>query len=89
MVAAAHLAQERGFMSLEEVGRLISLLKGFGLNVNIQAKDPQILLNLMGADKKNQNGQKVLVLPKGIGQAVVIKDAQDEEILRAWMKVIL
>lgn len=89
MVAAAHLAQERGLMSAEEVGRLISLLRGFGLPVGIQSKDPQILLNLMGADKKNQNGKKVLVLPKGIGQAVVIKDAQDEEILRAWTKVIL
>lgn len=89
MVAAAYLAQERGLMSTEDVGRLIALLKGFGLPVNIRAKDPQVLLQLMSADKKNQHRQKVLVLPRGIGQGVVIQDAQDEEILRSWEKVII
>lgn len=88
MVAAAHLAQERGFITSEEVERVIKVLQGFGLPVNIQGKDPQTLLKLMGADKKNQNGQKVLVLPKGLGHGVVVQDAQDEEILRAWDKVL-
>lgn len=88
MVAAAHLAQARGLMNLGQVERLIELLKGFGLPVSIHAKDPQHLLDLMGADKKNQGGQKVLVLPKGLGQGVVIQDAKDEEILAAWNKVI-
>ncbi|MGE4271575.1 MAG: 3-dehydroquinate synthase [Desulfitobacterium sp.] len=88
MVAAAHLAQERGLMSNPEVERLINLLKGFGLPVSIEGKDPQTLIDLMGADKKNYQGQKVLVLPKGIGQAIVVRDAKDEEIMRAWEKVI-
>jgi 3-dehydroquinate synthase len=89
MVAAAHLAQKRGFMSPSEVERLIKLLQGFGLPVNIKAKNPQTLLNLMNADKKNQNRQKVLVLPKGLGQGVVVHDVNDEEILLAWEKVII
>lgn len=88
MVAAAHLAQERGLMSSGEVERLIKLLKGFGLPVTVRAKNPRVLTDLMGADKKNYKGQKVLVLPKGIGQGIVIRDANDEEILRAWDKVI-
>jgi 3-dehydroquinate synthase len=89
MVAASYLAQERGFISQEDVERLIELLKGFGLPVNIRGKVPQTLLNLMGADKKNQNGQKILILPKGIGQAVVVNDAKDDEILHSWEKVIV
>lgn len=89
MVAAAHLAQERGMLTLADVERIIKLLKGLGLPVNIAGKDPQKLLELMGADKKNQHGQKVLVLLKGLGQAMVIRDAQDDEIYRAWEKVIV
>lgn len=88
MVAASHLAQERGLISSGEVERLIRLLRGFGLPVSIQGKDPQTLIELMGSDKKNYQGQKILVLPKGIGQAIVVRDAKDEEILRAWEKVI-
>ncbi|AGA69880.1 3-dehydroquinate synthase [Desulfitobacterium dichloroeliminans LMG P-21439] len=88
MVAATHLAQERGLMSNAEVQRLINLLKSFGLPVSIKGKNPQTLIDLMGADKKNYQGQKVLVLPKGIGQAIVVRDAKDEEIMRAWKKVI-
>lgn len=88
MVAASHLAQERGLMNSAEVERLIKLLKGFGLPVSVEGKNPQTLIDLMGADKKNYKGQKVLVLPKGIGQGIVVRDANDEEILRAWEKVI-
>lgn len=88
MVAASHLAQERGLMTSAEVERLIKLLKSFGLPVSAEGKDPQTLIDLMGADKKNHKGQKVLVLPKGIGQGIVVRDAKDEEILRAWQRVI-
>lgn len=88
MVAAAHLASERGYIPSGDVERIIKVLQGFELPVKIQEKDPQILLKRMSADKKNQNGQKVLVLPKGLGHAVVVRDAKDEEILRAWEKVL-
>lgn len=89
MVAASYLALERGLLSDADVARTIRLLKGLGLPVDIAQKDPQKLLELMGADKKNHQGQKVLVLLKKLGQAMVIRDAQDEEIYRAWEKVIV
>jgi len=88
MVAAAYLAQERKLMTANEVRRLVKLLKGFGLMVSVPNMDACELLELMGADKKNNKGQKNIVLPKGIGQAIVIRDVNDEEILRAWEKVI-
>lgn len=88
LVAAANLAQTRGLISSAEVERIIKLLAGFGLQTSIQGKDPQKLLDFMRTDKKNQSGRKVLVLPKGIGQAAIVKDCSDEEILQAWEKVI-
>jgi len=41
----------------------------------------------MAADKKNKAGNKVLVLPVGIGKSMVVTDCSDEEIIRAWEKV--
>ncbi|MHB1653760.1 MAG: 3-dehydroquinate synthase [Desulfitobacteriaceae bacterium] len=89
LVAAANLAKERGLISAVEVERLVNLLKGLGLPTFVTGKDPRSLLQLMGADKKNRSGHKVIVLPKGIGQAVVFKDCSDEEIIRAWEQVIV
>ncbi|HVJ48887.1 3-dehydroquinate synthase [Desulfitobacterium sp.] len=88
MIAATYLAEARGLINPEEVKSILNLVKGLGLPVSIQGKDPEVLLRLMEADKKNQDGQKVLILPEKIGHALVVRDARDEEILRAWEKVI-
>lgn len=87
LVAAAYLARERGYISNSEVERIVNLLQNFGLPTSAEGKDPHKLLRLMEADKKNRSGQKVLVLPKGIGQACVVKDCSDEEILTAWRQI--
>lgn len=65
----------------------MNLLQGFGLPTAAKGKDPHKLLHLMGADKKNRFGYKVIILPKGIGQAVIVKDCSDAEILKAWTAV--
>ncbi|WP_425807634.1 3-dehydroquinate synthase [Desulfitobacterium sp. Sab5] len=88
LIAAAYLAKARGLINAGEVQRIFSLTKGLGLPVSVQGKDPNTLLHLMEADKKNKNGQKILILPDSIGHALVVRDAQDEEILKAWEKVI-
>ncbi|AHF07426.1 3-dehydroquinate synthase [Desulfitobacterium metallireducens DSM 15288] len=89
MIAATYLAEARGLITSAEVKRILDLVKGLGLPIQIQGKDPEILLHLMEADKKNQKGQKVLILPDKIGHALVVRDACDEEILQAWNKVII
>lgn len=88
LIAAAYLAEARGLINSCDVQRIFSLVKGLGLPVSIEGKDPYTLLHLMEADKKNKNGQKILILPDGIGHALVVRDAQDEEILQVWKKVI-
>lgn len=90
LVAASYLAKTKGLMTSEEVSRVEQLLTNFGLPTKIARKglDPQILLQHMQTDKKNQGGRKILILPKGIGQAVISKECTDPEILNAWEQVI-
>ena len=93
LVAAAYLAKAKGLMTMAEVDQIMRLLDTFGLpieiaKITIERQDPQVLLQLMQADKKNQGGRKILILPKGIGQAVISKECTDSEILDAWKQVI-
>lgn len=88
LVAATHLANAKGLMTIAEVDRIKQLLNSFGLLTMIKGQDPQALLQHMQADKKNQGGRKILILPKGIGQAIVSKECTDPEILAAWEQVI-
>ena len=88
LVAAAYLAYSKDLISLEEVDRIKNVLNMFELPITIKGQNPQALLHRMEADKKNQGGRKILILPKGIGQAVISKDCTDSEILAAWKHVI-
>ena len=93
LVAAAHLANAKGLMTQTEVERIKRLLNSYGLpikvsEISMEGKDPQVLLQLMKADKKNQGGRKILILPQGIGRAVVSKECTDPEILDAWKQVL-
>jgi len=96
LVAAAHLAKAKGLITVAEVDRIKRLLNIFGLptkiteiaETTIKRQDPQGLLQRMQADKKNQGGRKILILPKGIGQAVISKECTDSEILDAWKHVV-
>lgn len=88
LVAAAHLANTKGLMTLAEVGRIKALLDTYELPTTIEGQDAEALLNRMISDKKNQGGRKILILPKGIGQAVISKECTDPEILDAWKQVV-
>ncbi|SDH91842.1 3-dehydroquinate synthase [Desulfosporosinus hippei DSM 8344] len=89
IVAAAHLAFAKGLMTSAEVDRVIALLNSYGLLTKIKGLDSQNLLYKMQADKKNQGGRKILILPQGIGQALVSKECSDSEILAAWKEVLI
>jgi 3-dehydroquinate synthase len=89
LVAAASLAKGRGLVSESQLERIVNLLTRMELPTAVAGRDPQVLLNHMSADKKNKAGNKILVLPVGIGKASVATDCEDEEILQAWKKVLL
>lgn len=88
LVAAANLAYERGLMTENQLSRVVNLLISMDLPTAIEIRDPQILLQHMTVDKKNKAGNKVLVLPIGVGKSSVATDCEDEEIVRAWKKVM-
>jgi len=93
LVAAAYLAKAKGLMTMTEIDRIKGLLSLYGLptqivDITLVKQDPQVLLELMKADKKNQGGRKILILPQGIGRAVISKECTDLEILEAWKQVI-
>lgn len=88
LVAAANLAHERNLVSEKQLTRIVSLLEKLGLPTNIIDRDPKVLLQHMMADKKNKAGNKILVLPVGIGKSSIATDCEDEEIVRAWKKIM-
>jgi 3-dehydroquinate synthase len=88
LVAAANLAYSRGLLKGSQLERLVRVLRKLELPTQIGARDPRILLQYMSADKKNKAGNKVLVLPVGIGKSVVATDCEDKEIVKAWEKVM-
>lgn len=92
LVAAANLSHAKGFMTEAEVDRIKRLLNLYGLPTKIAAitvkgQDPRSLLQRMQADKKNQGGRKILILPQGIGKAIISKECTDAEILGAWKQL--
>jgi len=88
LVAAANLAQARGLMSEKQLERIICLLEKMELPTKIENRDPEILLQHMSADKKNKAGNKILVLPIGIGKSAIANDCEDDEIVKAWKKIM-
>ncbi len=88
LVAAANLAHGRGLLEGHELERLVDVLRKMELPTVIEARDPRILLQHMSVDKKNKAGNKVLVLPVGIGKSALATDCEDKEIVKAWKKVM-
>ncbi|MDD2234369.1 MAG: 3-dehydroquinate synthase [Desulfitobacteriaceae bacterium] len=87
LVAAACLANSRGMLNSAEVERIVNLLKGFDLITKVDTGALERLMEHMKGDKKNQAGKKILILPKGLGLSVIVKDCTDQEILLAWQDV--
>jgi len=71
LVAQAMLSEHFGYMSPEEVERVIALLKKAGLPVTIPYYiDREELVKKLYTDKKVRNGKLRFVLQKGIGEVV-------------------
>lgn len=81
MVAAAELAVEKGFFSEEDSQRLRTLIKAYGLPVEIpQEFDRSQIKAYLKTDKKTVGGRPFFVLPQTIGK-VIITDDVDESLI--------
>ena len=82
MVLAARLSAMLGMADPADTDRLVDLLKAYGLPTAIPAGlAPEALLARMRLDKKNMAGRLRLVLWRGIGQAEVVPEVDENPVL--------
>ena len=82
MVLAARLSASLGMADTADTDRLVELLKAYGLPTAIPAGlVPEALLARMRLDKKNLAGRLRLVLWRGIGQAEVAPEVDENRVL--------
>jgi 3-dehydroquinate synthase len=79
MVAALHLARERGTISSRQFERLEKLIHRYGPLPALKVSASRVL-GATGGDKKNVGGVRRFVLPVGIGDAGVVEDVTAAEL---------
>jgi 3-dehydroquinate synthase len=79
MVAALHLARQRGTISAAQFVRLERLIQLYGPLPALKIR-PSKILGAAGGDKKNVGGVRRFVLPIGIGDAGVVEDVSPAEL---------
>jgi 3-dehydroquinate synthase len=86
MLAALRIALARGTVSAKEAERIEKTILAYGPLPPFRAT-PQKLMEAAGRDKKNRAGTRRFILPKGIGDAVVVEDVTDAEMeeAAAWV----
>ncbi len=87
MLAALRIASGRGLVTGEQSNRVAALIRAAGALPPFHAT-AQALLSAAGRDKKNSAGTRRFVLPCGIGDAVVVEDVTDTELLAAIEPVL-
>lgn len=86
MLAALQIAKARGTITPAQTERIEKTIFAYGPLPGFRST-PQKLVESAGRDKKNRAGVRRFVLPSGIGDAVVVEDVTDAELLNAagWM----
>jgi 3-dehydroquinate synthase len=79
MVAALHVARERGTISSRQAERLESLVYQYGPLPALKLRASKVVAATLG-DKKNVGGVRRFVLPVGIGDAGVVEDVTAAEL---------
>ncbi len=79
MVAALHLARQRGTISRAQFERLESLIHLYGPLPALKLRAARVVA-AAGGDKKNVGGVTRFVLPVGIGDAGVVEDVTPAEL---------
>ncbi len=87
MIAALHLARERGTISAKQFDRLENLVYLYGPLPELKLRTARVVA-ASGGDKKNVGGVRRFVLPLGIGDAGVVEDVSPTE-LEAAVKYML
>jgi 3-dehydroquinate synthase len=87
MLAAINIAAKRNTISSAEADRMQRVIRAYGPMRSFTA-DASVLVALTAKDKKNRSGARSFVLPVGIGDATVVKDVTEAELLDAATQII-
>jgi 3-dehydroquinate synthase len=82
MMAALRIALARGTVTAAQAERMERTILAYGPLPPFRASVDK-LLSAAGRDKKNRAGTRRFILPKGIGDAVVVEDVTDAELTDA------
>ncbi len=77
---AADLSQRMGWLTQQEVARIKKSFETANLPIAAPKLGVERYLDLMGLDKKVENGKIRLILQQGIGKAVITSDYDAEEL---------
>ena len=84
MALAARLSAKQGRIAESDARRLVALLERLGLDVSTPRFAPDVWLDYMGRDKKNESGRITLILLDALGRGAIVKDTPADE-LRAFL----
>ena len=88
MAVASRVAVDMGIMKEEVANRQNSLLARCGLLINFPDLNIDSVLDAIHLDKKtNENGRPRFVLPKDIGEAIIVENVTDDQIRNAIMEM--
>jgi 3-dehydroquinate synthase len=87
MIAAVGIALRRGTVSAAEAERMERVIRMYGPMRGFTAEAAE-LVALTAKDKKNRSGARSFVLPVGIGDAVVVKDVSEAELMGAAAGIV-
>jgi 3-dehydroquinate synthase len=82
MIAALYISRERGLVDARSARRAETLIRSFA-PPPLPPMRPGRLLQAASGDKKNRAGVRRFVLLEGIGNARVVEDVSDDEVLAA------
>jgi len=87
ILAAITIAAKRNTVSATEADRMQRIIRSYGPMHRFTA-DASDLVALTAKDKKNRSGTRSFVLPVGIGDAAVVKDVTESELLDAATQIV-
>ena len=80
-IMAANLSRKLGWLQTDDYNRIDAIFKAANLPIVPPSLGAEKYIDLMGLDKKVENGKIRLVLQQGIGKAVITSDYDAEKLL--------
>ena len=82
MLAAVHMSRARGVLPEKDASRIVKTIHAYGPLPRFRARVPE-LMAAAAHDKKNKGGTRRFILSPGIGNAVVVENVTDTEMIAA------